>query len=77
MGAAVLLIRERGSRAQPLGVLLSTLVLMLLVNPSWARSIGFQLSAAATAGLVLSSQPLEQWFLQRFLILGCGFSLPP
>ncbi|MDP7993936.1 MAG: ComEC/Rec2 family competence protein [Synechococcus sp. SP2 MAG] len=65
MGAAALLIRERGSRAQPLGVLLSTLVLMLLVNPSWARSIGFQLSAAATAGLVLSSQPLEQWFLQH------------
>ena len=65
MGAAALLIRERGYRAQPLGVLLSTLVLMLLVNPSWARSIGFQLSAAATAGLVLSSQPLEQWFLKR------------
>jgi len=65
MGATALLIRERGSRAQPLGVLLSTLVVMLLVNPSWARSIGFQLSAAATAGLVLSSQPLEQWLLQR------------
>ncbi|WP_413430426.1 ComEC/Rec2 family competence protein [Synechococcus sp. Cu2B8-bc1011] len=64
MGATALLIRERGSRAQPLGVLLTTLVLMLLVHPSWARSIGFQLSAAATAGLVLSSQPLEQWLLQ-------------
>ena len=65
MGAAALLIRERGSRAQPLGVLLSTLVVMLLLNPACALSIGFQLSAAATAGLVLSSQPLEQWFLQR------------
>ena len=65
MGATALLIRERGSRAQPLGVLLSTLVVMLLLNPAWARSIGFQLSAAATAGLVLSSQPLEQWLLQR------------
>ncbi len=64
MGATSLLIRERGSRAQPLGVLLTTLVLMLLVHPSWASSIGFQLSAAATAGLVLSSQPLEQWLLQ-------------
>ncbi len=65
MGATALLIRERGSRAQPMGVLLTTLVLMLLVNPSWARSIGFQLSAAATAGLVLSSKPLEQWLLRR------------
>ena len=65
MGATALLIRERGSCAQPLGVLLSTLVVMLLLNPAWARSIGFQLSAAATAGLVLSSQPLEQWLLQR------------
>ena len=65
MGAAALLIRERGSRVQPLGVLLSTLVVMLLLNPSWARSIGFQLSAAATAGLVLSAQPLEQWLLQH------------
>ena len=65
MGAAALLIRERGYRPQPLGVLFTTLVLMLLVNPSWARSIGFQLSAAATAGLVLSSQPLEQWLLER------------
>ena len=65
MGAAALLIRERGSRVQPLGVLLSTLVVMLLLNPAWARSIGFQLSAAATAGLVLSAQPLEQWLLQH------------
>ena len=65
MGAAALLIRERGSRVQSLGVLLSSLVVMLLLNPAWARSIGFQLSAAATAGLVLSAQPLEQWLLQH------------
>ena len=65
MGAAALLIRESGCRAKPLGVLLTTLVLMLLVHPAWARSIGFQLSAAATAGLVLSSQPFECWLVQR------------
>ncbi len=65
MGVAALLIRESGGRAKPLGVLLTTLVLMLLVSPAWARSIGFQLSAAATAGLVLSSQPFESWLLQR------------
>ena len=60
MGAAALLIRERGHRSRPLGVLLITLVVMLLVHPAWARSIGFQLSAAATAGLVLSAGPIEQ-----------------
>ena len=61
MGAAALLIRERGQRSRPLGVLVFTLLLMLLLHPSWARSVGFQLSAAATAGLVLSAAPLEQW----------------
>ena len=60
MGAAALLIRERGYRSRPLGVLLITLVVMLLVHPAWARSIGFQLSAAATAGLVISAAPIEQ-----------------
>ena len=66
MGAAALLIRESGHRSRPLGVLLLTLVLMLLVHPTWGRSIGFQLSAAATAGLVLSAGPLEQWIVQHW-----------
>ena len=65
MGAAVLLIREGGGRSRPLGVLLITLVLMLLIHPAWARSIGFQLSAAATAGLVISAGPLEAWLAER------------
>ena len=60
MGAATLLIRESGHRSRPLGVLLITLVVMLLVHPAWARSVGFQLSAAATAGLVISAGPIEQ-----------------
>ncbi|MGB1195601.1 MAG: ComEC/Rec2 family competence protein [Synechococcus sp.] len=61
MGAAALLIREGGQRSRPLGVLVLTLLLMLLMHPAWARSVGFQLSAAATAGLVVSAAPLEQW----------------
>ena len=60
MGAAALLIRESGHRSRPLGVLLITLVVMLLVHPAWARSIGFQLSGAATAGLLISAGPIEQ-----------------
>ena len=65
MGAAALLIRESGHRSRPLGVLLVTLVLMLLLHPAWARSIGFQLSAAATAGLVISAGPLEHWIVRH------------
>lgn len=61
MGAAALLIREVGQRSRPLGVLVLSLLLMLLLNPAWARSVGFQLSAAATSGLVVSAAPLEQW----------------
>jgi len=61
MGAAALLIREGGHRSRPPGVLVLTLLLMLLMHPAWARSVGFQLSAAATAGLVLSAAPLESW----------------
>ncbi|QNI85802.1 competence protein ComEC [Synechococcus sp. PROS-7-1] len=61
MGAAALLIREGGQRSRPIGVLVLTLLLMLLMHPAWARSVGFQLSAAATAGLVLSAASLEQW----------------
>ena len=60
MGGMALLIRESGDRAHGFGVLLMALSLMLLVHPSWARSIGFQLSAAATAGLILTSPGLEQ-----------------
>ena len=59
MGASALLIRESGERSKGFGVLLLSLSVMLLVHPAWARSIGFQLSAAATAGLVLSAPPLE------------------
>ncbi|WP_236069626.1 ComEC/Rec2 family competence protein [Prochlorococcus marinus] len=65
MGSTVLLINKGGGRSRPLGVLLATLVLMLLVNPAWARSIGFQLSAAATAGLVITAGPLEQALSKR------------
>ena len=65
MGSAVLVIRESGHQSRPLGVLLITLVVMLLVSPSWARSIGFQFSGAATAGLVISAGPIEEW-LRRF-----------
>ena len=51
MGSTALLIRESGERSRGFGVLLLTLNGMLLLHPAWAQSLGFQLSAAATAGL--------------------------
>ena len=62
MGAAVLLIRESGERSRAIGVLVVTLIVMLLIHPGWARAIGFQLSAAATAGLILTAPRLEAAF---------------
>ena len=59
MAAIALLIRESGHHSRPLGVLLLTLSGMLLFRPAWALSIGFQLSAAATAGLILTAPRLE------------------
>ena len=60
MAAMALLIREAGHHSRPVGVLLLTLSGMLLLRPAWALSIGFQLSAAATAGLILTAPRLEK-----------------
>ncbi|KEF42830.1 MAG: hypothetical protein ER33_02875 [Cyanobium sp. CACIAM 14] len=38
---------------------------MLLLWPAWLHDVGFQLSAAATAGLVLTARPLEQALAAR------------
>ena len=60
MAAMALLIRESGHHSRPAGVLVLTLSGMLLLRPAWALSIGFQFSAAATAGLILTAPRLEQ-----------------
>lgn len=58
----------RGAQALPL-LSLSTLV-NLSIWPELIHEVGFQLSVAATAGIVLAAQPLEGWLhkhLARFL----------
>jgi competence protein ComEC len=60
MGAMAFLVQESGRRNRPLGVLLLCLLLMLLWQPSWLLDVGFQLSVAATAGLLLTARPLEE-----------------
>ncbi len=65
MGSLVLLIQACGERARPLGVLLVSLGLLLLWMPQWLLDLGFQLSAAATAGLLLTAPRLERGLQRR------------
>ncbi|GAA2034443.1 ComEC/Rec2 family competence protein [Yaniella flava] len=58
----------RGSQALPI-LALSTIVL-LTISPELIHEVGFQLSVAATAGIVLGAQPLDRWlhgFLEKLL----------
>jgi competence protein ComEC len=59
MGALALGAREAGLRGKPLGLLIVSAAAMLLLRPDWLHDVGFQLSVAATAGLVISADPLE------------------
>ena len=66
-----------------LSVLLGTVLTlsgMLLLRPVWALSIGFQLSAAATAGLILTAPRLEKavqaWLPDRCQGLAAALSIP-
>jgi len=53
--------RIRGRPVVPVGALASALLLLLVADPRNLRSIGFQLSFAGTAGLVLLRGPLGRW----------------
>ena len=50
--------RSRGRPVMNTGALASALLLLLAARPDWIASIGFQLSFAGTAGLVLFRPPL-------------------
>lgn len=58
----------RGSQALP--ILALTIIVLLTASPELIYEAGFQLSVAATAGIVLGAQPLERWlqpFFDKFL----------
>ncbi|MFM7513736.1 MAG: ComEC/Rec2 family competence protein [Cyanobium sp.] len=59
MGGLALGAREAGLRGRPLGLLALSAAGMLLLRPHWLQDIGFQLSVAATAGLLVTAEPLE------------------
>ncbi|MBE9040777.1 ComEC/Rec2 family competence protein [Oscillatoriales cyanobacterium LEGE 11467] len=59
-GGLVGLVLQR--KVRPVGILLLAAVMLLLYNPLWIRDIGFQLSFAATLGLIVTVNPLvKRW----------------
>jgi ComEC/Rec2-related protein len=60
MGAVMVAAVGRGYRAQPLAVLATALIVVIAFRPALVFSVGLQLSAAATGGIVLWTKPLER-----------------
>jgi competence protein ComEC len=67
MAGLVLLARRLGRREDALASLAATAILMTLIHPNTLWDVGFQLSFAATLGLILYADPLQSWFTARFL----------
>ncbi|MBV6396052.1 MAG: hypothetical protein HFACDABA_01640 [Anaerolineales bacterium] len=59
MGVTALFARHLGRRQDGINTLFGVAALMTLFNPLYISDVGFQLSFAATLGLVLYAQPLE------------------
>lgn len=60
MGIAGLLALSGSDKLKALPLLLAIAVGMLIVNPLWIEDLGFQLSFLATAGLIISANPIAQ-----------------
>lgn len=61
MGAGALTGLALQRKVKPLGCLLMAANLILLCNPQWIWDVGFQLSATATLGLILTVPKLMTW----------------
>ncbi len=65
MGGVGLLGKQLGRRQDGVTSLLAVAVVMALLNPMVLWDVGFQLSFAATAGLILYADPLANWFVRQ------------
>ncbi len=72
MGGLSLFARQVGRRQHGLNTLAFTAALMALINPHTLWDVGFQLSFAATLGLILYADPMSKGFI-RF----ASRALPP
>ena len=61
MGASVLVAIVAEKKVKPIGSLLFASVLLLVWNPLWIWDLGFELSALATLGLLVTSEPLQKY----------------
>ena len=64
MGGVALLAKQLGRHQNGVTSLLAVAVGMALLNPMVLWDVGFQLSFAATAGLILYADPLASWFVR-------------
>lgn len=64
MGGLALFARFLGRVTLALASLSATAIVMTLANPEVLWDVGFQLSFAATLGLVLYTEPIKDWFVR-------------
>ncbi len=62
MGCLYVIATHYGRQTEALTSLIAAAVLMTLINPQTLWDLGFQLSFAATLGLILYTPPLQSWF---------------
>ncbi|HVM29793.1 MAG TPA: ComEC/Rec2 family competence protein [Candidatus Limnocylindrales bacterium] len=65
MAGTVLLLRIGGRRGQAAAALGMAVVALLLIDPATVTEVGFQLSVAATAGLLRWAGPFADWLAGR------------
>ncbi len=64
MGGFVLLANRIGRQTHGMASLGGAAIVMSIINPSVLWDVGFQLSFAATLGLILYAEPLQDWFVR-------------
>ena len=62
MGGLAIFATQVGRRQNGLNTLAFTAAVMGIINPHTLWDVGFQLSFAATLGLILYAQPFQDWF---------------
>ncbi len=65
MAGIALLAQRLGRPTDGLASLGGAAILMTAINPLWLWDAGFQLSFAATLGLILYAKPLKDWLVRR------------
>ena len=62
MGGLAIFARQMGRRQNGLNTLALTAAVMAAINPNALWDVGFQLSFAATLGMILYAGPFQDWF---------------